>query len=486
MRRSKGNRPSAQGTPLQQIRGTEAALKFQAFLRSPLYIVSLGLLTVISNLLGLDILLYSLFVLVMIGVCLFGDDLLPLMPMAVLCYIAPSAHNNPGHADNTGSIFYPGNGGIYLLILAAALLAAMVFRLVTDPDFGGAKFLKADRKLLKGMLLLGGAYLLSGIGMEGYLDIAGKNLLFAFLQMVAITALYYLFSGGIKWDRAPKDYLAWIGMVAGFVIIPQLLENYLSGRIFMEGTGTMDRELIYTGWGMHNNMGGMMAMMLPFCFYLAEHKKPAWVYHGSATVLFGGVILSCSRTAMIVAAAIYCFCAFTLLKGNADRKAAVRVYMVAAAVVLAVVVVFFHKLLDIFALFFEELFIMSERDNLLSFGIKQFLHDPIFGGSFFPQGEYVPWDWSTAEAFTSFFPPRWHNTLVQIGASCGVVGLAAYAFHRVQTVKLLTKTTAPEKHYVAMYMGVLLVCSLLDCHFFNLGPVLFYSMALAFAEHIDE
>ena len=30
---------------------------------------------------------------------------------------------------------------------------------------------------------------------------------------------------------------------------------------------------------------------------------------------------------------------------------------------------------------------------------------------------------------------------------------------------------------------MLLLCSLLDCHFFNIGPTLFYSMALAFGEH---
>ena len=31
----------------------------------------------------------------------------------------------------------------------------------------------------------------------------------------------------------------------------------------------------------------------------------------------------------------------------------------------------------------------------------------------------------------------------------------------------------------------LLLASLLDCHFFNVGPVLFYSMALAYAEKIE-
>ena len=29
---------------------------------------------------------------------------------------------------------------------------------------------------------------------------------------------------------------------------------------------------------------------------------------------------------------------------------------------------------------------------------------------------------------------------------------------------------------------ILLLCSLLDCHFFNVGPTLFYSVTLAFLE----
>ena len=32
-------------------------------------------------------------------------------------------------------------------------------------------------------------------------------------------------------------------------------------------------------------------------------------------------------------------------------------------------------------------------------------------------------------------------------------------------------------------VGSMLVCSMLDCHLFNLGPTMFYSLALAFAEH---
>jgi hypothetical protein len=49
---------------------------------------------------------------------------------------------------------------------------------------------------------------------------------------------------------------------------------------------------------------------------------------------------------------------------------------------------------------------------------------------------------------------------------------------------LLKKPTL-EKMFVALFVLALLLASMLDCHFFNIGPVLFYSMALAFAENIE-
>lgn len=474
------------GSRLQQLRSHEGVHKIDEFLRTPQYIVSLSLLTVISNLLGQDMVLYTLFIIIGMFICLFGSDLLGLMPIVILCYIAPSPENNPGSASNKGSIFYPENGGGYLLALLAVFLLCLVFRLVTDPKLGGKRFLQAERCLTVGMLVLGGSYLLSGLGMEGYLALVKRNVLFALAQGAAIFVMYFLFTGGVDWKNVRKDTLAWIGMCVGFVVLPQLLENYLSGRIFMEGTDTIDRELIYAGWGMHNNMGGLMAMMLPFPFYLAYVKKNGWVYNILATILMLGVILSCSRTSIMVSAMVFFGGAVLLLHKKEDRKQNIGIYLFALVGGIAFAILFFDKLLDIFDLFFEELFIISQRDNLFVYGLKQFLSDPMFGGSFFPQGEYIPWDWSTAAAFSALFPPRWHNTLVQIAASCGVLGLMAYSLHRIDTIRLFLRKRSVENLAIAVYIGILLTCSMLDCHFFNIGPVLFYSMALAFAEKIDQ
>lgn len=452
------------------------------WMRSPWYVLTLAVLTVISNLLSLDLGLYTLLMGLGIYVSLLGSDLLPLMPVFILCYVAPSRENNPGR--HPGSVFYPANGGIYLGGLFALFAACLIWRLARDPDFGGQQFLKTKRSLLPSMLFLGASYLLSGIGMDEYYSILGQNLVFAVIQCFAVCGLYYLFTGSVRWDRAPGGYLAWTGLAVGFVVMAQLLENYLSGRIFEDGT--LNRELIATGWGMHNNVGCMMAMMMPFAFYLAAKSKRGWLFNLLGTVLFLGTMLSCSRGSMLMAGLAYCLCAFLLLKNPESRRQNLKVYLIALGAVAVAALVLAPKLLKVFRLFISQLGNVSQRDNLLYYGICQFLGEPVFGGSFFPQGSYVPWDWANLDEFSSFFPPRWHNTLVQMLASCGTVGITAYLIHRFRTVQLFWKRHSTENTFLAVSLGVLLCAGLLDCHFFNVGPVLFYSMALAFAEKLPE
>lgn len=469
---------------MQQLRQSPRVQAINSFLRSPGYILALSLLTVVCNLLGLELVYYTLVIALGLYVITLSKDLLPIMPMIMLCYIVPSVKNNPGrHGD---SIFSFSNGGAYILVLASVVVVFLIWRLISDKEMGRA-FLTRKRSLVSGMLFLGVGYLLSGIGSYRYFDVFGRNLLFAFLQFISIALLYFLFTATVDWFNVPKDYLAWMGLGIGFTVLPQLLMAYLSGQAFMEGTGTMDRELIYTGWGMHNNIGGLMVMMIPFAYYLAYTKKHSWVYNLLGTMLLGGVMLSCSRTAMAVGAGIYLVCAVILLKNKRTGKENLWVYCIGALAVLGFVAVFFEKLMEIFSLFFEEIGLVSKRDVLLENGLKKFGNDPIFGGSFFfkgTPGEFVPWDFSEQATFSSFFPPRWHNTLVQIAASCGVVGLVGYGFHRFQTFRMLWRNRSTENLFIALYLAVLLLCSLMDCHFFNVGPVLFYSMALAFAENI--
>ena len=124
----------------------------------------------------------------------------------------------------------------------------------------------------------------------------------------------------------------------------------------------------------------------------------------------------------------------------------------------------------------------SGRFNLYKAGLKVFLDNPIFGQTFYPAAGSMP-EFSDVEAFSSFFPPRWHNTVVQMLASCGAVGMLAYSFHRLDTIIYYFKHRTVSNTFIAISILTLLGMSLLDCHFFNVAPVFFYSMALTVMEY---
>lgn len=450
------------------------------FLLSPYYFVLIGALTVLASVFSAELVVYSFFILIGLYISFCGKDYLALIPVVICCYISPSIANNPG--KNAHSIFYGANGGIYLGCIVVLFALSLMMRLWLDPKFGGMKFLRCKRQLLPGMLILGGAYLLGGLFSGHYFDHGMSNLLFAFIQLASILGMYYLFTGAVNWHRVRRGYLAWTGLCVGFSILFQLLHIYMTNDVIVDGV--IQRERIYSGWGNYNNMGGLLAMMIPFAFQLATIRRRRWLYHLCALSFLFGVLFTCSRSAILVAVVVYILSYGLLVYKDMHTKTGVLMHIVTLFAVMAALLLFHDELFRLFRELIDRGMDSSNRDEVYKGGLKQFLQYPIFGGSFYPT-DYIPFDFSEVAAFSSFFPPRWHNTIVQLLASCGVVGLAAYAYHRVETVKMFFRKRSVGKGFIALSMLALLGASLLDCHMFNVGPVLFYSMALAFAEKAD-
>lgn len=454
--------------------------KINAFLLSPAYFLLIGILTVISSVFAAELAVYTCFILIGLYLSFCGKDYLPLIPIVICCYIAPSVGNNPG--KNPNSIFYAQTGGIYLLCLAGLFVLSLILRLCLDPQIGKNAFLRCKRTLMSGMLILGGSYLLAGAFSGHYFDGGLNNLLFALIQFAAIFVMYFLFTGAVNWKDAPKDYLGWTGLCVGFVLLFQLLGIYLSHDVIVDGE--ILRSRIYSGWGTYNNMGALLAMMIPLAFMLACSRKRGWVYHICALVFLFGVLLTCSRGSIIVGVVIYILSYAIVIYKDMHTKHNILVHFVAFTVIGVLLLLFHDELLRLFRVLIDRGLDPSNRIEVYIAGLKQFAKYPVFGETFFPI-DYAPYDYSDLDAFSSFFPPRWHNTFVQLLASCGIVGLAAYGFHRFQTVKLFIKQPTVGKALIGLSILTLLGTSMLDCHFFNVGPVLFYSMALAFAEKAD-
>ncbi|MBQ7392243.1 MAG: O-antigen ligase family protein, partial [Clostridia bacterium] len=229
-------------------------------------------------------------------------------------------------------------------------------------------------------------------------------------------------------------------------------------------------------------------------FYFAARKKRSSIFLVIGYLLLIMVILSCSRGSIVGAVfAFFASLVYTFIKCNNKKE-----FRIAALAMLGIVVVsllIFHKQL---APIFSHVPVIGQVDengslvvndsgrfNIYKNGWESFLRNPIFGQSFYPV-EFDIYSFANLAQFNSFFPPRWHNTVIQLLASCGIVGMLAYGYHRFDTIRLYIKKRSLTNTYVAFCIITLLLMSLLDCHFFNVGPVLFYSIALAVMEFGQE
>ena len=450
---------------------------FDDFLYKPTYLLLCWALTVFANVFGAELFTYTCFVLIVLYLCLCGRDLLPIMPLAICSYIAPSRNSNPGLSND--SLFAFSNGGLYIIILAALLIAALVYRLIRDPELGRSAFWKCKRTLLPGMLALAAGYLLSGLGSEQLTAIGPKNLLFSSIQAVSVILFYFILTGCVNWDKAPAGYLAWTGMCVGYVLLAELLFIYFRYGVIQ--AGAIDRILIYSGWGHYNNIGALLAMMIPFPFFLTGKGKHTGLFYLSGLLFLAGVLFTCSRASMLCGVLAYLASYTISLLHSRRARANFAIHIFTALVILVVFILYHDDLLRLFRDLIGHGFKPGERFEGYAAGWQQFLNDPVFGATFYPVDESI-YSWSTSADFVAFFPPRWHNTFLQMLASCGVVGFAAYIFHRVQTFQLFLRNFSGKKMFAFVSMLTMLVTSMVDCHFFNVGPVLFYSAMLAFVE----
>jgi O-antigen ligase len=287
------------------------------------------------------------------------------------------------------------------------------------------------------------------------------------------------------------SYLASIGIFAGIIIAIELAVLYFSGDVIVNGE--IMRDKLYTGWGIYNNLGVIAVMSIPFAFYYVTRARFATPWIVLSFALLATAILTCSRGAIVFGIPLFIVCLIiALVRGN-NRAEIALVYVLCLIGTVAACAIFWDKISTLFGnvpsiidgIGSKTPIENETRLNLYKKGLDVFKNNPIFGETFYPVA-YEVYDFSEIESFSSFFPPRWHNTVVQILASCGIVGMIAYLFHRISTIVLFIKKKNRATTFIGLSILALLLMSLVDCHFFNVGPVLFYSTMLAVMECSDD
>ena len=464
---------------LERVRRTDAVRTINRFLNSKYMLIVFAALTLLSNIFELEIFVYALMFLIAVYVILFGKDMLTFAAIAIFMYISPSAENNP--FINPDSFFFPGNGIALGLIISLLVAAVLLFGLRVATDFGFVRFLRTERKLNVGFFLLAAAFLLGGVG---YAEYDFRNIPYALLLFVAFYMLYFFLTGAVRWREVPKDYFSWLGLIVGLTVVLQLVNVFVihADYIFSESGGIGDRHFIYTGWGTYTSMSIVLLIAMPCAFYFAAVKKHGFIFNILGSILYLAIVASNCRGSILMGAVVYLCCAVAVLTRKENRKGNLVVYCVVALGAFTVLIVFREKVMQLLSGLFNLALDDSNRFKLFEDGIFRFTQMPVFGEGFYA----CPTEYWNNQGGATFIPAFWHNTFIQMLAACGVIGLAAYLFHRFQTILLFVRRPSLCKTFIGFSVLSILLTCLLDCHIFNIGVTIIYSIALAFAEKSEE
>ncbi len=449
----------------------------------------MGGLAVVSNLFGLELPVYYIITVFTLLAVLFCDDLICFIPMICCAYITVSANNNP--AINTeNSIFHRTESiaqfAVIICVLAILLITRLIFDTAIRKDKAGRG--KGIPKLTYGFIALGVGFMISGIfgkefdyengvftGASTYLF---KSTVFGLVEIISLCVFYFYLYYTIDWTKICKNYIALAFTAVGAAVIIEVIAMYFRPGVITENGVVRNKFLI--GWGNYNNVGGVLAMCVPAPFYFAYIKKnvPMFIVGGIFTLF---TAITQSRSSMLIGFIIGAICVIIILIKAVKHTRKAYLITLGAVLIIGILgcVVFAEQLQKLMASIIKIGASDNGRFKIYENGLTLFLKNPIFGNNFYSLS--TSWRYGDLPE-DSFLPSRFHNTIVQLLATGGVTLILTYAFHRIQTLKLLFKNPTAEKTFVFLCILSLLLTSMFDCHFFNLGPGLLYSCLLVFAE----
>lgn len=435
--------------------------------------IAIVALAACANIFAIEIPVYYTYVVIIILTVLFCDDMLSLLPIACASYMTFSKNNNPLDESQT-SFFITNSGKTHMLvigiIIAVFALSRIIFDIITKKER------RSIPKLLLGFCLLGLAYIIGGIFTKSY---SHRTAFFGLVQILTLSFSYFVFYFTVDWKRVKASYFATLFTIIGFMMVAEMLNLLIITDFFNSGV-EYSRSLLYTGWGHYNNIGSICILTLPAPFYFAMTKKNGWMYAIIGVIFYINILLTQSRNAMLFGTIIIFITAFiTLLKASMPEKQKLVICYFIILIVTSMCIIAFNEQLQLsFGSIFSRGADSSGRDQIYIDGIKQFFNAPVFGLGFYEcQGP----QWGINNV-NDFLPPRYHDTYVQLLASCGLFGMLCYLYHRFETIKLFKNNYSAESIIMFITITSFILISIFDCHFFNIGPGFLYSAVLLLAE----
>lgn len=439
--------------------------KIRWFFNSKYYPLALFLFALISHTFSVEILgIVAVMTAVCIGLLICNDFKFLITPFVVSNLMFSEKSVATGKYYEKPYLIAIACGVVSVLILLA--IHFILYR--KNIKFGDFK----KSKLFWGLVLLTTAIFFNGC--LNFSQYQKGNLAYATILSFSIAGIFFLFSIGLKKDDGLIRYILYVLYLMSILVTLELFIAFTNQIEIVDGS--IVKESVKIGWGMWNNIGGYLAFLLPIHFYFASTvKKWGWIFYLSGIVSFIAIVLTLSRSSLLSAGLGLLLCIIISCFFGTNKKIN-RIFAICLfGFGIVCTVALWGKISSILGDYLARGLDDNGRFEIYKHGLANFINNPIFGGGFTSA-------YTTEHIFNVFLPPRYHNTIIQMLGTCGIIGLGAYLFHRYQTIRLLLLSKKLSTVFVAICIGTMLLGSLLDNHLFNIYPAFIYSIMLVGVE----
>lgn len=455
---------------------------FRRFATSKYYIVSVAAMALFFFVTGLDLAGIVISAALFAAALIFTDNERYAMPPLLTLIFQLSFRHNGEKVVN----YYSQPLAIAFFAVAVIIIAsAIVFYALKIRPKRNRSFCIKNRKMLLPMTILAAITVLGGLFYSPY-DFA--SLLYAFGVGGMFVAFYIGFAYLTDGLEETRIYLAKTTVSVMLLICAELATFYAFNFSSYGVMNSSWKGSMTIGWGMSNTIGALLVMLIPSAYYLMNKNINFTFNYVAVFIAINAVYFTMSRAALLVGVPMCVVLSVITFvnKHELRKKTAVASALFVAADAIFVLTVMAAGKLTVFTDFFIQNSISGSGDiSTASRGRTElwagywelFKSAPVFGVGFY--NAFYKFMSSTMTMFSGMA----HNTVFQYLGSCGIVGIAGYAYHRYASVKLYIKDYSYEKLMFAAGCAALVLMALFDVFFISPYFTLFYCMYIVLSEN---
>ncbi|MDE5592951.1 MAG: O-antigen ligase family protein [Clostridiales bacterium] len=428
------------------------------------YVFAYGLVCIVAHTFDIPVVGAVLLTILLVPALLFCKNSFVLVPFLTTCMFVMSEETKP----QSGYFGKP----LYIAVLCIVLviiLTAFVFNLIYYKKWRAMfkrGYLTISLALVSGFLVVGGlgapSMSWTGVGMA--------------LAISVTTFLPYtlLINCGEYEGRKSIEYFAWTMITVSVVILAAVLKQYVIYDLKFTNLSISyaDKIKIVFGYAISNTAAAFVVIALPITFYMVYIYKHGYLFLIAIVIELMAIFWTYSRASLVVAVPGTAIVAIVLcFKKKTGRLGYWIAFGIAAVIAVIGIVLLRHQIGGLITKILSGNFSTGDRFSLWKRGFDAWKSYPIFGLGIWYLPPINNWYYS------------FHCTPLTYLYCAGIIGLAAYLYHRYKTVRLTfsAKLTA-ERVFVALCILAMLCNALLDIAMTMPPHLLYYGIMLALLE----